>query len=260
MLTNQQLARFELSGLLPLPQAMPAVRALAMRNRLWTFLSVMHGRKQDDPTTWKAIEGRAGFKTLIRTGAFDELREHLTEPMTDVLGPAWDSPEHWGHPLVTFPSIDQEWAIPAAGWHVDSTRWCVGELPGLVAFTFLDEVRPRGGGTLVMPGSHRITWQLCQRAGGFMKTSRMKAFLATNYAWFADLWREPAAGMDQLRRYFHDGTTVEGTHVRVVELCGQPGDVILMHRRMLHAAAPNALNSPRMMLSEFITRCPDRVP
>lgn len=50
MLTNQQIARFELYGLLPLPQALPAAKALAMRDRLWAFLSVMHGRKQDEST------------------------------------------------------------------------------------------------------------------------------------------------------------------------------------------------------------------
>jgi hypothetical protein len=82
-------------------------------------------------------------------------------------------------------------AIPATGWHVDSHQWSAGEIPGLVAFTFLDEVLPRGGGTLVMPGSHRITWQLCQQAGGFLRTGDMKSALTGRYTWFADLWREP---------------------------------------------------------------------
>ena len=260
MLTNQQITEFEQYGLLPLPQAVPAATALAMRDRLWAFLSVIHGRKQEDATTWRAIESRAGFKMLMRTGAFDELSEHLVEPLTDVLGPAWDPPAHWGHPLVTFPNPDREWAIPARGWHVDSTQWSVGEIPGLVAFTFLDDVRPRGGGTLVMPGSHRITWQLCQRAGGFMKTSDMKASLAADHPWFADLWRESSTDTDQLRRYVDDGAVIEGTPVRVLELCGRPGDVILMNQRILHAPALNTLTSPRMMLSDFITRSLDREP
>jgi Phytanoyl-CoA dioxygenase (PhyH) len=259
MLTQQQATEFEQHGLLPLPQTVPAANALAMRDRLWAFLSVMHGRQQDAPTTWKPIEGRTGFKMLMRTGVFDGLSKYLVEPITDLLGPgAWNPPAHWGHPLVTFPNPNSEWAIPAMGWHVDSTQWSTGELPGLVAFTFLDETRPRGGGTLVMPGSHRITWQLCQGAGGFMKTSDMKAALAAGHTWFADLWREPITDQDQLRRYLDDGAIVGGTHTRVAELCGQPGDVVLMNPRILHVTAPNALTSPRMMLSDFINRCPDR--
>lgn len=258
MLTDQQTAEFEDYGLLALPRAVPAASALAMRDRLWGFLSAMHGRKKDDPTTWTAIEGRVRRKMLTRTGAFDELGEHLSEPITDLLGPAWNRPVHWGLPLVTFPKPDQEWSIPAAGWHVDSTQWSTGEIPGIVAFTFLDDVRPGGGGTLVITGSHRITYQLCQRAGGFMKTSQLKATLAADHTWFADLWREPITDRGQLARYLDDGAVVEGTHVRVVELCGQPGDVVLMNQRILHVAAPNALRSPRMMLSDFITRCPDQ--
>jgi hypothetical protein len=40
----------------------------------------------------------------------------------------------------------------------------------------------------------------------------------------------------------------------VAELCGRPGDVVLMNQRVLHVAAPNALTSPRLMLADFITR------
>ncbi len=258
MLTHQHIADFEQQGLLHLPQMVPAAKALTMRDRLWDFLSVHHGRLQDDPTTWKVIEGRTGFKALMRAGAFDALSDHLVEPVTDLLGSgAWNPPEHWGHPLVTFPNPHQEWSIPATGWHVDSHRWSTGAIPGLVAFTFLDEVRSKGGGTLVMPGSHRLTWRLCQRAGGFTKTGDMKATLAHQHSWCADLWREARTGKDQLRRYLDDGAIVDGIQVRVAELCGQPGDVVLMNPRVFHATAPNTRDSPRMMLSDFIDRCTD---
>jgi ectoine hydroxylase-related dioxygenase (phytanoyl-CoA dioxygenase family) len=125
-----------------------------------------------------------------------------------------------------------------------------------VVFTFLDEVAARGGGTLVMPGSHRVTWQVCQRSGGFMRTRDIKAALAGEHSWFADLWRVPVTDTRQLSRYLDDGTVIDGTHVRVAELCGQPGDVVLMNQRVLHVAAPNARTTPRMMLSEFINLIP----
>lgn len=255
MLTHLQVSEFEQQGMLHLPQTVPTAAALTMRDRLWAFLAVMHGRRHDDPATWTPLDGRTRFKMLMRTGAFDDLSEHLAGPITDLLGPgAWNPPEHWGHPLVTFPDPAREWAIPAAGWHVDAHQWSsAGAVPGLVAFTFLDEVRPRGGGTLVMPGSHHLTWQLCQRAEGFMKTEDMKSVLAGESTWLADLWREPVSSKDQLRPYLDDGAVIAGTHVRVAELCGQPGDVVLMNQRVLHVAAPNALTAPRMMLSDFIT-------
>jgi ectoine hydroxylase-related dioxygenase (phytanoyl-CoA dioxygenase family) len=220
---------------------------------LWAYLSDAHGRRCDDPSTWQPLDGQTGFKTLMRTGAFDGLGEYLAAPITGLLGAGgWNRPAHWGHPLVTFPAPDRRWAIPAGGWHVDSHQWSTGPLPGLVVFTFLDEVSSRGGGTLVMPGSHRLTWQLCRRAGGFMKTGEMKSVLAGRHSWFADLWREPVGDADQLSRFLDDGITVDDTHVRVVELCGRPGDVVLMNQRVLHVAAPNTRPTPRMMLSDFI--------
>lgn len=254
MLNPQQLSEFDRYGLIHLPQTVPASTALAMRDRLWAFLSAVHGRRRDDPATWTALGGRTRFKMLMRTGAFSELSEHLAEPISDLLGAgSWSPPEYWGHPLVTFPTPGREWAIPASGWHVDSHQGSApAAVPGLVAFTFLDEVRPRGGGTLVMPGSHRVTWRLCQRAGGFMRTGEIKSVLAGGYAWFADLWREPVTEEDRIRRYLDDGALVDGTHVRIAELCGRPGDVVLMNQRVLHVAAPNVLTAPRMMLSDFI--------
>ena len=253
MLTPAQVSEFEQQGLLRLPQMLPTAMTQAMRARLWEFLSLVHGRRHDDPATWKPLDGRTRFKTLMRTGAFDELGEHLAAPITGLLGPgAWKPPAHWGHPLVTFPSPHQRWAIPATGWHVDVHQWSIGPIPGVVAFTFLDQVSPRGGGTLVMPGSHHLTWRLCQRAGGFIRTAQMKAALADEHSWFADLWREPTTDPDQLRRYLDGGTVIEDIHVRVAELCGQPGDVVLMNRRVLHVTAPNARTTPRMMLADFI--------
>src|SRR5579863_3128962 len=109
MLTRLQVLEFEQQGLIRLPQVVPAALALAMRERLWAFLSVIHGRRQDDPATWEALDGRTRFKVLMRTGAFDELSGHLAGPVTDLLGAgAWNPPAHWGHPLVTFPDPGRE--------------------------------------------------------------------------------------------------------------------------------------------------------
>lgn len=253
MLTHPQVAEFEQQGLIRLPRTVPAATALAMRDRLWAFLSVMHGRQHDDPATWKQLDGRTHFKVLMRTGAFDELSEYLAGPATDLLGPGgWHPPEHWGHPLVTFPNPGGQWTLPAGGWHVDSHQWSTGKVPGLVAFTFLGEVPPRGGGTLVIPGSHHLTWRLCQRAGGFMRTGDMKSVLADEHSWFAGLFREPVTDAGRLRRHLGDGAVVDGTRVHVAELCGQPGDVVLMNQRVLHVAAPNILAAPRMILADFI--------
>lgn len=50
----------------------------------------------------------------------------------------------------------------------------------------------------------------------------------------------------------NDGTIIDGVPLRVVELTGEPGDVILMHSDCFHAVAPNRLTEPRMMLTEMV--------
>ncbi len=52
---------------------------------------------------------------------------------------------------------------------------------------------------------------------------------------------------DQLR-------PVGGTAVRVMELTGRPGDVVLTHPWVLHCAAPNTGTHPRMMLTKNLYR------
>jgi hypothetical protein len=50
----------------------------------------------------------------------------------------------------------------------------------------------------------------------------------------------------------NDGAIVGGVPLRVVELTGESGDVILMHCDCFHAAAPNRRTEPRMMLTGIV--------
>jgi hypothetical protein len=56
--------------------------------------------------------------------------------------------------LFTLPNSDS-WTVPTQ-WHVDTPRLASGRRPGVPLFTFLDTVEARGGGTLVIAGSHRL--------------------------------------------------------------------------------------------------------
>ena len=42
--------------------------------------------------------------------------------------------------------------------------------------------------------------------------------------------------------------------MRLEEMTGEPGDLIVMHPATLHGAAHNALDRPRLMLTEWIAR------
>lgn len=145
---------------------------------------------------------------------------------------------------MTFPG-DGPWELPADAWHFGFMPASAGQRP-VQFFAFLNQVRPRGGGTLVLTGSHRLVTPYLGRGEAFCMP-RVRASLAA-HPWLRGLW-EPSDGGDRIQRYMNDGTIVDGVPLRVVELTG---DVILKHCDCFHAAAPNRQTEPRMMLTGML--------
>jgi hypothetical protein len=252
MLSPGDLAEFERSGLLRLPAAIPDAEVTTMRDRFWEFLSAEHGIAPDRPDTW-TIERPRRLQVLRRSGAFNPMATGtVRDALDDLLGAAgWIPPKTWGLPLVTFPAPDAAWNVPSSGWHVDSYG-PDHELPGVTVFAFLEPVAPRGGGTAVLPESHRLFNRHIATTGTW-RPAEVKAALSSRHPWLRDLWGAGAES-GRVARYLDEGASVDGAHLRVQELTGSPGDVVLMHPRTLHASAPNSLTTPRMMLVEIINR------
>jgi hypothetical protein len=229
---------FQRTGLLRLPQAVPAADVAAMRDRFWEFLGARFGMAPDRPETWATGTPRH-LQALRRSGAFAAMAAPaVRSALDDLLGPGgWAPPQAWGLPLVTFPGA--AWAVPTSGWHVDSYG-PEQDLPGVTVFAFLADVAPRGGGTAVLAGSHRLVNRHIATTGGW-RPADVKAALYAAHPWLA-------------RPDFDRPLTVAGGPVELTELTGAPGDVVLMHPRTLHAAAPNAGPAPRMMLVEIVNR------
>jgi hypothetical protein len=234
--------QFQRTGLLRLPGAVPAADVAAMRDRFWDFLGTRFGMLPDRPDTWEPGTPRH-LQALRRSGAFAAMATPpVRAALDDLLGPgAWAPPKVWGLPLVTFPGA--QWRVPSSGWHVDSYG-AEHDLPGVTVFAFLAEVARRGGGTAVLAGSHRLVNRHIAGTGS-ARPADVKAALSAAHPWLTrpDPERPLVAG---------DVT------VTLEELTGAPGDVMLMHSRTLHAAAPNALGTPRMMLVEIVNRASAR--
>lgn len=132
------------------------------------------------------------------------------------------------------------WILPES-WHIDCPRLPSGRSPGVQIFTFLEPVGPRGGGTLAMAGSHRLFDN-----GRAMKTKDIMRVLRGE-PFFARLASErfrlgdPAIELPR--------GAVGDVGLKVVELCGNPGDAWLVDLRVLHAGAANAAETPRLMVT-----------
>jgi ectoine hydroxylase-related dioxygenase (phytanoyl-CoA dioxygenase family) len=139
------------------------------------------------------------------------------------------------------------WPVPHE-WHADSPRLASGESPGVQLFTFLDTVEPRGGGTLVVAGSHRLL-----NDGRFIRPGDVPRLLGRE-----DFFRElfcaaPTSAEDRACVLAKTGR-VGDVALELIELTGAPGDAYLIDLRVLHSAAPGDADRPRMMATHRFMR------
>lgn len=252
-LTSEQQSEYGRAGVLSIPGYFPAADMAGMADAIWSDIHARFGIDRERPETW-TVERPAKFQKLARSGAFRALGSERLFAIGDaLLGPgAWEMPKRFGFPLVTFAAHAPERSRPL--WHTDvPPSACIGAVPTLRLFTFLEPVLPRGGGTLFVAGAHRLAREIAGRTPGqTVRSADLRAALKREHPWFADLF---STGADGLARFMGDnGTVLNGVEVCVREMTGEPGDLVLMHPAMLHAGADNLLPRPRMMLTEWLSR------
>ena len=250
-LTLEQLDAFDRRGVVRLPGFYPKADIDVMADRLWADLERRFGMARDRPESW-TVASPAHFNALKRAGAFSALGSpRLSELADALLGTgAWDEPKLWGGPLVTFPSPTPTLRRPP--WHLDiGGLERLSPLPILRTFTFLEPLLPGGGGTLHVAASHHFALEIERDHDGPVRSAEIRERLKSEHPWFARLL---AADSVHVRELLNAEARVGDHTVRLEEMTGAPGDLILMHPATLHATAHNALDRPRMMLTSWIPR------
>lgn len=252
-LTSEQRRTFDDRGLLQIPRAIPRKAAEAMADTLWRDLERRFGARRRHRSTW-SVERPSDFKALSRSGAFKAMDTAEVRAILDQLmgRDGWTPPPYWGQPLVCFPTDNGPWDVPNQNWHLDlpANPRHFTTMKGRF-FLLLAPLEPRGGGTLVAEGSHRLVLDLADRSGGQLSSSAMRKHLMSEHRWFADLMA-PTRSFDRAARFMEAPTSVKGVPVRVTEITGEPGDLWLMHPAALHTLAPNVLDTPRLVLAQFV--------
>lgn len=246
ILSCDQLEAFAESGLLKVPGALEDVwQPLAERVRS-TLQRAGLGASDALPDA----EFRHRRKRATRA-----LRPHLDAIYTDALSGCANQlmsgelvGRHAALLLMTRPGHGAtgpiaRWSIPRRMWHTDAPRVSGPGVPGVIALGFLDQVREGGGGTLFVAGSHR----LLDAPGKELRSKAFKRALRKQ-PFFNVLLRDDSA---ERNRYLAEAHRVDGVDLRVAELTGEPGDVVLADARLLHAPAPNARATPRLMVRGF---------
>lgn len=249
-LTAADIQRFERDGYVVVRQAFSRTDGLAMERRWWSELADAHDIRRDDRASWRQLPGdlKAAKRDPIQARI---LTERVRGVFDDLLGKAaWSPPRDWGRPLVTFPGTGA-WDVPARLWHWDNA----GELhldhpTALFVVSFIGSVGPRGGGTLILSGSPRLLIQqerqipADQRRGSI---ARLRDRFHRSHPWLMALTGQAPSPADRIAAFMDAETIVEGVPLRVVELTGEPGDMVFCHPLIVHCVALNREPWPRFM-------------
>ncbi len=246
MFTPERQAAFFDRGFVSLPGLLDAEELQVMRQAIWRLLA-RQGVEAHVPSTWP--EHVSGLRAVRRHDRNPQDLKPLVTALDTLFGvKGWKTRSDWGQALVTFPRSGS-WTVPHRVWHLDHPYRSEGGLSGANVFLLLDDVEAGGGGTAVVDGSPALVEQFVRnlpKASG-MKHKELNRRLLASDPWLRGL-KDPALTADQRRqRFMLDTHVVHEAQVRVVELIGRAGDVIVCHPWLIHAPAPNVSERVRLM-------------
>ncbi|HXC85394.1 MAG TPA: phytanoyl-CoA dioxygenase family protein [Trebonia sp.] len=257
-LSSSDIQRFERDGFVVVSEAFARADALAMERRWWSELAAAHDVRPDDRSGWRQVRGdlKAAKRDPIQPGI---LTDRVRGVFDDLLGEGtWSPPKDWGRAIAAFPEPG-DWNVPTRFWHWDSPSQPHLDRPrGLFVVSFIGPVAPRGGGTLILAGSPRLLIRQRRR----IPPDQLRDPAASPWDWFgrSHPWLMALTGQgpspdDRIAAFMDTETLVEGVPLRVVELTGEPGDMVFCHPAIVHCSAPNRGERPRFMRikQQFLT-------
>ncbi|MEX1008779.1 MAG: phytanoyl-CoA dioxygenase family protein [Acidimicrobiia bacterium] len=255
MQTAEAQRTFERTGILRLPDAFTRDQAAAMVDTVWRFIERKTEFRRNDPATWSERLGLS-FKSLKRNPVFAPLVDNaaVLHALDVVFGPGGaEAPKPGAQVLLTFPS-PPPWQLPHRSWHMD----CGFDRPtwptfAVKLFACIGEVRPEGGATLALAGSHRLVERYASTLAPTEHGGNQVAWgrFMKQDPWLHEI-NKPGPEPERTRRLLGTTHEVDGVPIQVVEMAGQPGDVYITHMHVFHSGAPNVNDQPRLMVGKGI--------
>ena len=234
------LQAWEQDGVLKITGLIPLEWFGYLRNRIIEFLEAA----PESPAAWPHLESGL-WKPLGRDKQCVPLEiESVKDAVDTLLGKEWTYPNSGGGWFVNAPrQLEKQHApqlelVPRGHWHWDG-RPDLHPGGGLWLFTPVTEMLPHSGGTWLAAGSARMVTdfylQLSPEQQG-KPTRVVKKWFADAYEWFNVLNRRETLNQ----------TNHAGDAVRLLNVSGKPGDVVLMKDFTIHSAPEYIGPGPRV--------------
>ena len=254
VLSPEDIQHYQEHGYVRLAEAFPPDTTRKALELVWDLLEKRYGYDRRDPETWHGPTGGLNKRLRANADLWGTADSRLASAVTQLLGPDWKVPRHWGTLLFSVPDhATAPWNVPT-GWHWDCDPFKIlNGKEGVFIFSFLSQVKPCGGGTLIVDGSPELVLRHhrgLSPGGGTHKAFR-ESFFKT-HPWLVDLHSNTGSPESRIHRLMHQTTDIDGIAVRVVELTGEPGDAVLCHPAILHVASQNLAEVPRFMRAKRI--------
>ncbi|CAE8728620.1 unnamed protein product [Polarella glacialis] len=275
-------------GLVHVPGAFSAQDAGMLLDLLWAGYEQRHGISRHESEGWSTKKGSGKRlygplpQGMHTSPSFYALIGRLHDALDGLWGEGLWRRRGKGSTtvFVNCPNSTRSWSVPI-GWHTDipvNPSDPCEEAQVLYAFAFLDVVEPGGGATMLLTGSSKRAQVERLKAlaaeevnftakgdSSWVHETRSKEFmqaLAEESTWFKDLFGpnpletprdyrylcSKGISEDRIRRFMLEGTESAGIPMRVVELAGQPGDIVLWDPRCLHSSSENRSSRPRSVI------------
>jgi hypothetical protein len=256
-LSIEEINAYKADGFLKVPGLFDEEIALEIQREIWMELDEKFGIKEYSPSTWKTplySPRKAKYSPINKKLINDDFRTIID---TLIGKENWKEPNSWGGFLVTFPTNDiNSWSLHDKLWHWDYELFREDNHGALLIFSFYSVVSARGGGTLLIKGSHRLlnTWKHLLSAEQINKKhSFHRKEIQRLHPYLNKLTTSPEDVSEHVKFFMEQETVIDKIPLQVIELTGNPGDVVFCHPRLIHAPAGINLNDhPRMMRTKFL--------
>jgi hypothetical protein len=234
------LQAWEEDGVLRITGLIPLEWLVNLRKRVVETL----GSAPESPESWTKSEFSGLLKPIGRDKQCVPLEiESVKESVDHLIGKGWEYPNSGGGWFANAPrQLEKQHApkielVPRGTWHWDGRPDMHPE--GLWLFAPVTEMLPHSGGTWLVAGSAHIVTDFyrnlpLEKQG--KPTKLVKTWFTDTHEWFNVLNRgEPL-----------NQTSQEGDAVRLLNVSGKPGDVVLMKSLTIHSAPEYIGPGPRV--------------